>query len=282
MKLGISAFAWTRSFGMKHLSWLPKVREYGFEGLEIPMFRPRDLPVAPLRMAFESNEMDCTVCVILPSGVNPIDADSDVRRRALAHLVECVEVAAELGARLLGGPVYAPIGYAVERRSTEEEWKRAIEMLQRLGEKLDENRMRLAVEPVNRSETSLLRTTEEARRLCAEIGNPAIGVTVDTFHANIEEKCIASSIERLGPMLSHLHLSENDRGVPGSGHVPFPEIVATLRKMEYEGYGVIEGFGYAADEPDSPGALLADYAVSPEDIALRGLQYIRSLSVREC
>ncbi len=281
MKLGISAFAWTRSFGMKHLSWLPKVREYGFAGLEIPMFWPGNLPVAHLRRAFESNDLDCTVCMILPPEVNPIDADADVRQRALDHLVECVEVAAELGAKLVGGPVYAPIGYAVDRRSTEEEWKRAVEMLQRLGERLDATGMRLAVEPVNRSETSLLRTTDDARRLCAAIGNPAIGVTVDTFHANIEERCIASSIERLGPMLSHMHLSENDRGVLGSGHVPFPEIVAALRKVEYDGYGVIEGFGYAADEPDSPGALLADYDVSPEEIALRGLEYIRSLSVQE-
>ncbi len=280
MKLGISAFAWTSSFGIKHLPLLPRVREYGFTGFEIPMFHPRDLPVVHLRSSFESSGLECTVCAILPPEINPIHADRSIQKRSLVHLIECVEVAAEMGARLLCGPVYAPIGYIPKRRRTEDERKRAVEIFQCLGEKLDEHKMTLSIEPVNRSETSFLKTVDQAQQLCAAIHHPRVGITVDTFHANIEEKCIVSAIERIGPQLCHLHLSENDRGLLGTGHIPFPDIFQALQKIEYEGSAVIEGFGFSRDEPDSPGAFLADQNVSPEDIALFGLEYLHSLGYK--
>ena len=92
-----------------------------------------------------------------------------------------------------------------------------MEAFQSLGDLLDTNAIRLSIEPVNRSETFFLRTALEARNLCAAIGHARIGVTVDTFHANIEEKSTPAAIELLGPHLKHLHLSENDRGLLGMG-----------------------------------------------------------------
>src|SRR5271156_3653168 len=111
MKYGVSVFAWTSSFTNLHLHLLPQVREYGFSALEIPMFDPSALPVVDLRRAFESNDLDCTICAILPPGINPISPDPSIRKRSLAHIVECVETSAELEAHLLGGPLLAPIGY---------------------------------------------------------------------------------------------------------------------------------------------------------------------------
>ena len=277
MKIGVSAFAWTTDFGASHLRLLPSVREHGLDGFEIPMFDPANLPTSAIRQAFESADLDCTVCAILPAGINPISPDSSVRAKSLAHLIQCVETSVELGARLIGGPLFAPIGFLPGRRRTVEEWNWAIECFQKLGEVLDANEITLSIEPVNRSETFFLMTATDAKAFCDAIGHPRVGVTIDTFHANIEEKNTAKAIRSLGSCLKHVHVSENDRGLLGSGHVDFPAIINALQQVAYDGYLMIEGFGYAPDEADSLGALWGDMKVSPEDIAFRGESYLRTL-----
>jgi D-psicose/D-tagatose/L-ribulose 3-epimerase len=277
MKIGVSAFAWTTKINQTHLNLFPALRGHGIEGFEIAMFDPADLDVKQLRHAFETNDLECTVCAILPAGINPISADATERKKALAHLVRCVETAAEIGAHRLGGPLYAPIGYLPGRRRTQDEWSWAAECFQALGGALDRNQVELGIEPVNRSETFFLNTAQEAKALCEEIAHPRIGVLIDTFHANIEEKSIAGAVRCAGQRLKHLHISENDRGLVGSGHVDFPGIVATLKEIGYEGYLTIEGFGYSPVEQDSLGALWGDLNVTPEDIAFQGAAYLRSL-----
>jgi D-psicose/D-tagatose/L-ribulose 3-epimerase len=104
--------------------------------------------------------------------------------------------------------------------------------------------MTLSIEPVNRAESFFLRTAAEGRELCHDIAHPRVGITIDTFHANIEEKSIPEALVTLGSYLKHLHISENDRGLLGTGHVPFPEIIKALDQIGYEGYLMIEGFGF--------------------------------------
>ena len=277
MKLGVSAFAWTAKFDRSHLELVPAVKEMGFSGFEIAMFDPADLAVKEIRRAFETNELECTVCAILPAGINPISPDAAVRKKSMQHLVRCVETCSELGANLLGGPLYAPIGYLPEHRPTADEWSWAVETFQAIGESLNDFQVNLSIEPVNRSETFFLRTAEEAKRFCQSIGHPRIGVTIDTFHANIEERNIAAAVTFLGPYLKHLHASENDRGPLGRGHVDFPAIIAALIDVGYDGYLMIEGFGYSPSEARSPGTLWADLSVSPQEIASSGARYLKGI-----
>jgi len=102
-------------------------------------------------------------------------------------------------------------------------------------------------------------------------------VTIDTFHANIEEKSIPRALLQTGNYLKHVHASENDRGLLGSGHVGFPSIISILRQFDYKGYLTIEGFGYSTNEPQSLGSLWGGSDVSPDDIAVGGLRYLRDL-----
>ena len=113
--------------------------------------------------------------------------------------------------------------------------------------------------------------------LCDAIYHHRVGVTIDTFHANIEEKDLPQAISSAGRRLKHVHASENDRGLLGSGHVDFPGIIRTLREIGYSGSLMIEGFGYSPEETTAPGALWADIHVSPADIAFQGAQYLASL-----
>jgi D-psicose/D-tagatose/L-ribulose 3-epimerase len=277
MKLGVSAFAWAGRVNQSLLDLLPAIRDLGLDGFELPMFDPSVLPKAEIRRAFEHNRLECTVCAILPAGINPISSDAGVRQNSLLHLQLCVETAAAFGAKLLGGPLYAPISYFTGNRPTGEEWQWAIEAFQALGESLDACGLTLAIEPVNRSETFFLRTAKEALAMCEAIGHPRIGVTIDTFHANIEEKNIGAAILSMGDRLKHMHISENDRSLIGEGHVDFPRIINALQTIGYKGYLMIEGFGFLPDVTDAPGTLWAEREVSPMDIATKGASYLRRL-----
>lgn len=277
MKIGVSAFAWTARFEAPHLNILPSIKKLGLDGFEIPMFDPALLPIASIRDACDANGLECTVCAILPKAFNPISPGRETRLRSIQHLIRCVEAAAAMGARMIGGPLFAPIGYLPMHRPTRNEWSWAVEAFRELQGVLDSNDMTLSIEPVNRSETFFLRTAAKAKLLCESIGNPRIGVTMDTFHANIEERSIPQALRSLGSHLKHVHASENDRGPLGCGHVPFREIVSALNEIGYRGYLMIEGFGYSPMEKYAPGRLWAQKDVSPEDLAAAGAQYLRGL-----
>lgn len=277
MKIGVSAFAWTARFTDTHLKLLPEIRSMGFRALEVPMFQPEALATATIRDAFEKNELECTVCAILPKPYNPISPNQKIREQSIDHLTRCIQASASMGSKVLGGPLFAPIGYLPKHRPTEQEWSWAVEAFQRLEAVLDSTDTTLSIEPVNRSETFFLRTALEAKRLCERIGNPRIGVTVDTFHANIEEKNIPAAIRSLGTRLKHVHASENDRGILGRGHIPFAEIILTLSQIGYNGYLMIEGFGHDRREKHSPGYLWADVGVIPKQLALESLKFLSGL-----
>ena len=275
MRLGISGFAWTGTLRQADVPLLAKAKELGFAAFEVPMLRPADLPVAAVRAGLEANDLECTVCAILPPGVNPISPDSAVRRQARDHLSTCIHVSAELGAQLLAGPVLAPIGYLPGHRPTAEEWIWAMEACDFVAPLLDSYDMTLSLEPVNRSETFFLRTAAEAKQLCLQLGHAKVGVTIDTFHANIEEVNIADAVTEIGPYLKHMHMSENDRGPLGRGHIDLSAIMDALRGLNYQGLLMVEGFGFDAGRPQAPGYLWADPKVSPEHLASSGLDFLK-------
>ena len=277
MKLGVNSFLWTAQFGPTFFDILPRVREYGFDAFEIPIFDPSQVDVRSIRRELDANQLECTLCAILPPGLSAIDGDAAVRTHTQLHLQRCIELTAEMGARLLSGPVYAPVGYLPGRRRTADEWNWAVECFQGLAPTLEAHGVTLAIEPLNRFETFFLNTTSDAADLCDAIGHPQVGVLLDTFHANIEEKSIPESCRLLGPRLRHLHACENDRGIPGTGHVDFKGIVRALNEIGYEGYLTIESFGFNLPEMSAAAAIWRDLAPTPEAIAREGSVYLRAL-----
>jgi D-psicose/D-tagatose/L-ribulose 3-epimerase len=281
MKIGVNSFLWTANFGPEQFSILPRVKEWGFDAFEIPVFDPAKIELSAIRKELEANQLECTVCAILPPGLSPIDSDAVVRAGTQKHLQRCIELTAEMGAMLLSGPVYAPVGYLPGRRRTEDEWKWAVECFQGLGPVLEKNGITLAIEPLNRFETFFLNTLTDTAALCDAIGHPRIGMLLDTFHANIEEKSIPDACLMLGPRLRHVHACENDRGIPGTGHVDFPGIAKSLHKIGYDGYLTIESFGFNLPEISAAAAIWRDLAPYPDAIAAEGIAYLRKALAHE-
>ncbi len=277
MKFGVNTLIWTAGFDAVHLPLLPKVKKMGFDGVEIARFSFDGFPASRIRTALADEGLECTFCSALTGRTSLVSDNARVRDEARDFLRQGIETAAELGAGVFLGPFCAPVGLLVGRRRTADEWKRAVEGLQSLGETLDACNVTLAIEPLNRFETYFLNTAADARRLCEEVGHPRVGVLFDTFHANIEEKDLGAAVRELGPRLKHVHTCENDRGTPGSGHIEWETVSEALRGAGYNGWTVIESFGSNIPEIAAAACIWRDLADSPEMIAQEGLAYLKSL-----
>lgn len=275
MRFGVNTFIWTGSFDKSHIPLLAEIKAHGFDGAELPLFDPTTFQAADLRRGLEQNSLECTICSVLTGGTNIISDDASVRAKTRTHMTEIVKAAAEVGARTIAGPLYSPVGYLPGRRRNAEEWKWAVDCYQSLGPVLSEYKMTIAIEPLNRFETYFLNTAADAVRLCEQINHPNVGVLFDTFHANIEEKDIGQAYRLIGRHLKHVHTCENDRGIPGSGHVEWPSVFAALRDIKYDGWLTIESFGFAIGEISAAAAIWRDLASSPDVIAWEGVKFLK-------
>jgi len=138
----------------------------------------------------------------------------------------------------------------------------------------------LAIEPLNRFETYLLTTTAQAAALCTRLHDPYIGVLYDTFHANIEEKDPPDALLQLGSYVAHVHVCENDRGTPGTGHIDWAATFQALHDIQYQGCCVIESFGSNVEEIAAAARVWRDFAPSSEDLARQGLAFLKSVAAR--
>lgn len=276
MRFGVNTFLWTATFTERHFDLLPAIRDHGFDGVEVSLFRPQEFEATKIRRGLEQYGLGCTVCSVLLKGMSLICDDSDIRRKTVLHMRDCVQATAEAGADLIAGPLYAPVGYLPGRRRTADEWQRAIGAYQELGPVLEKNGIQLCIEPLNRFETYFLNTTEDAVRLCEEVSHANVGILWDTFHANIEEKDLGQALLSAGRHLKHVHTCENDRGAPGSGHVDWRGVFAALEQLHYDGWLTIESFGFALGDLSSAASIWRDLAPTPEDIAWQGIQFLKS------
>jgi D-psicose/D-tagatose/L-ribulose 3-epimerase len=278
MKFGANTFIWADKWSRELFPLLGRLKEAGFDGIEIPLINPDQLEDPELRRALERNGLECTVCSVLPQGLNTVSNDAEIRRKTREHLKSCVKTTAEIGGSIMAGPLYAPVGFLPGHRRTNDEWRYAVECFQELGSTLKENGVTLALEPLNRYETYFLNTAEDAAKLCKEINHPQVGILFDTYHANIEEKSIPEAIGQAAPYLRNFHSCENDRGTPGTGHIDWPPVFKALRTAHYNGWLTIESFGFSLGALSSAASVWRDLAPKAEDIAFDGVKYLRRLA----
>ena len=278
MKYGVNLMVWTTRVHQGHRSLLASIRDWGFHGVELFLSpeEPADIPF--LRQELTRLGLDRTTCVVLPRDAHLPSPDGETRRRGIAYLNRCVERTAELQARLMCGPLHSGLGVMTGQRRTKDEWKRSVESLQQVGRRARELGVTLCVEPLNRFETYFLNTQEDASKFIDDIAEPNVRVHYDTFHANIEEKDPVEALKALGTRLGHFHISENDRGIPGTGHVDWRATLLALRDMGYEGWLTIESFAQPEPELAAAACIWRDMAPTGQSLAREGLEFIKNLA----
>jgi len=278
MKYGVNLMVWTTRVGKEQETLFERIRAWGFDGVEpfISAEEPADL--ATVKQMLDRTNLERTTCCVLPREANLVSSQAEVRARGVGFLKKCTERTAELGARLMCGPLYAGLGVMTGARRTKEEWKWAVQGLQAAARRAQEVGVTLCLEPLNRFETYFLNTLEDAARLVHDIGAPNVKIHFDTFHANIEERNPPVALRSVAPHIGHVHLSENDRGIPGTGHVDWKGTFLALKETGYDGWLTIESFGKPEPDLAAAAAIWRDLAPSGDEIARQGLEFAKGLA----
>lgn len=278
MKFGVNSFLWTSPFSTDDLALMDRAGDMGFEVFEIGFEQPDLIDYASVAERADELGLEVVICGAFGPGRDISSDDPDARQAGIDYIRECIEACRQCGGRTVVGPAYSAVGKArmVPDEQRAEEWSRAVENLQQCAEYADEQGVTLALEPLNRYETDMINTAEQAVDMVEEVDSPAVGIHLDTFHMNIEEKSLADAIGTAAPYLSHFHASENDRGTPGSGHVDWGQVRDALSAADYDGPVVIESFDPGVEEIAKAASIWRALAPSPDALAEEGLQFLRS------
>ena len=242
--LGINLWNWIERFDGRALPLFAKVRAMGYGQVEFGL-DALDFDPVPVRREAEALGLEVSLCAVLSPGRDLSNEDAAVREATKTYLRDAFVMAHALGARAIGGAVYAGGGRArmVGAEQRRREWEWAVEGLRELAPVAQDCGLTVGIEPLNRYKTDMVNRAQDALRLCRDIGEPCYRVLFDTYQASIEEKSIPDAIRAVGgAYLGHFHASENDRGCPGTGQVDWDGTFAALREIEYRGPIVVESF----------------------------------------
>jgi D-psicose/D-tagatose/L-ribulose 3-epimerase len=230
MKTGINLLLWTPFVTEEHFGILEQLKAAGYDGAEIPLFGGDVDHYQKVGKALKDNGLDCTTCTVMPDEEhNPISADPKHRQGGVDYLKWVIDCSQAMNAEVVCGPFYQPLGTFTGAPPTAEEKQRAAEVHRQVAAHAQKAGVQLALECLNRFECYFLNTMDDGAAYAKQVDHPNLGVMYDSFHANVEEKDPIGCITKNLDMIRHVHVSENDRGTPGKGHVPFDKIFKALR-----------------------------------------------------
>jgi D-psicose/D-tagatose/L-ribulose 3-epimerase len=275
--LGANTWIWVSPLTDERLGHLaPRVRGMGFDVIELQVETPGDWDPGRAAQVLAENELGASLCAVMPPGRDLLGDDEEVASTQ-DYLRHCVDVAERIGSKAVGGPIYSAVGRtwlldADERRRTIE---RLVEALRPVADYAGDHGVTLALEPLNRYETSLINTAEQGLEVVEALDSPALGLLLDTYHMNIEEKSPAEAIRVAGARLAHLHACGSDRGTPGADHLDWQAIVAALRAIAYSGPVCIESFTSENKTIAVAASIWRPLAPTQDALARDGLDFLK-------
>ena len=266
MKLGFNLLLWTTHVVDEHVPLFDRLKSTGYDGVEIPLFEGQVSHYKRLGRIVKDAGLASSAVTILPTGKSAIAAEAAERALALDHLKWAIDCAAALGANVLCGPFHQPLGQFSGIGATEDEKSNCVEVHKRAARYAATSGIELSVEPLNRFECYFLNTAKDAQALVNRVDEPNYGYLYDTFHFNIEEKSLPEAIRVTASAINHVHISENDRGIPGTGHVDFAAVFDALKQSKYDGWLTVEAFGQALPDLAAATKIWRPLFASPEDV----------------
>lgn len=277
---GVDSFIWAEVFSERDLWIIPKTKELGFEVLDIAVAHPETFPTQAVKQQARETGLDIVATTTLNEKTNIISPDPAIRAAGVKSLRLMVDICYELDAAILGGVNYAGWGCLTGRPRTDDEWKWSVDAMREAASYAkDKGDLTIAVECINRFETHFLNIAADAVRYCQDVGTGNMKVHLDCFHMIREELSFRGAVETCGnEYLGYVHVCENNRGIPGTGLVPWKEFFSALKDVGYAGPLVIESFDPGFEELNGLCAIWRKFADSGEALAVEGLKNLKAIA----
>ncbi|WP_026260394.1 sugar phosphate isomerase/epimerase family protein [Segetibacter koreensis] len=278
-KIGFNVLAWSAVISDDLKPIVDRLKTIGYDGVEFLVGSPDTAAYRLLGDYVKNIGLEATTVFVVGKEENPISEVETVRVKALDRIKWAIDRTYDLNAKIISGPFHSAHAHFAKHEPQNREYGWSAEVLHRAGEYAAEANITLGLEAVNRFECYLCNTMEQLKRLVDMADHPNVQAMFDTHHANIEEKKFSQAISTIAPVLTHVHISENDRGTPGDGHVDFDDVFSKLAKINYRGWLTIEAF--SRNDPDFANSIgvWREYS-KPWDIAESGLKFIKQMCTK--
>lgn len=279
-KFGVDSFIWSEVFSENDIWIIPKAKELGFEVVDLAIAYPDRFPLDKVLKAKEETGIELVTTTTLGAETNLISPDAKIRENGIKHMKTMVDINIALDSKIIGGVIYAGWGCLTRKPRTEQEWGWSVTAMKEIADYAESKWDGIiAVECINRFETHFLNVAEDAVQYCKDVGNKNMKVHLDCFHMNIEETSFTDAVKVCGhEHLGYIHVNENNRGIPGTGHVPFKEFFTALLEVGYTGPLTIESFDPSFEELAGNCAIWRKLADSGEDLAIQGLANLKKIA----
>lgn len=280
MKFGVNTFVWISpctTSAVKDLA--PKVKDMGFDILEISCENPELINVKQVKNDLEKNSLMPIVCGAFGPDRNICSSDPKVVVNAKIYIRWLIDAADELGSPVVCGPMYSAVGkeHMEDEEARKGEWDLSVSGIREMAQYARSKDVKLALETLNRFETDMLNIVSQGLEFIAQTDMDNVGLHLDTFHMHLEEKNSGDAIRLANQKIYHFHACENDRGVPGTGQVHWNEVAKALKDVNYNGPVVIESFTSQVKEIARAVCIWREIAPSQDAIAIQGLKFLNTL-----
>jgi D-psicose/D-tagatose/L-ribulose 3-epimerase len=245
MKYGLNLLLWTDRMHDGMVPVVERVKSLGYDGVEMPIFELNEPLHRQWGQRLDTLGLERTAVTVRNAGDNPISPSATVRAAAVDAMKKTLDCCHAAGVRILCGPTHSAIGEFTGKGPSEDEFKWGVDTMRQVAEHAAQAGVTIATEYLNRFENYFLTSVAQTVRFVQAVDHPSVRMMYDTFHANIEEKEIPAAIRAAAPWTVLVHISENDRSIPGTGHVHWDETFDTLQATGYDGWMVVEAFGLA-------------------------------------
>ena len=275
MKIGFCMFLWTSHVTGKHEKLLRDIKATGYDGVEIPIFEGTPDDYKRLGDLLDRIGLERTSVTAMGDPALNLIGDAAARKAGIKYMKWAIDCANALGADKMSGPMHSTLGHFSGVGPTATEKKRSVSSQRAIGDHAATKNVTMGLEALNRFECYLFNTMDD---LCAhldEVDHPNIKAMYDTFHCNIEEQDPISAFTKSLRHIVHVHISENDRGVPGRGNIPWKKTFSAIRDSGYDGWLTIEAFGRGLKDLAAATKVWRDFAETPEAVYKEGFVHIR-------
>ncbi len=273
--IGIHVSLWTPSWEAPFLDHIRKAADMGFDAVEIPIMDPDTFPLDTVRKVLDETGLAVFCGTGLGPATNIASEEASIRRDGEEHLRGCLDIATAVGSPSLQGVIHSAWGW--QEPVTEVHRRASAGVLRRVADEAGERGMILSMECINRYESSFLNTVKQGIYMLELIGRDNVGLHLDTYHMHIEEDDLAGALTAAGKKLFHLHLSENQRGFPGSGQIDFPAVVSAAKGVGYSGPWIIESYVFPEFATGADVSIWRQIEAEPERSLRDSLKVLRAI-----